>query len=359
MRNSERVSFRRCGFKWDLSYNRRLEPTRSRPALTFGTLIHASLEPWYPPGVKRGIHPAETFAKLYSELDDPFTIFDDEGERVSAYDMGMAMCEGYVEQWGEEPHIEVIAPEQSMEIDIFDRQGNYLCTWVGQGDLLIRNLKTERLGWYEHKTSKEHVEEVPVNSQYGDQGVAYAWAGAHWMKHHGIMAEDDFVDSVTYNFLRKTVPDSRPRSPQGHYLNKPSKDALKAACVREGLSDKGTIAALSDRLEEAGWSVEQIEQLGEPSKNQPSPRYSRFRMDLFPQHLVNFDKRVRQEAWMMAQVRAGKAPVIKNPTRDCRWECDFRDACELHEMGGDWELVLEYDFTEWNPYDNHLILQEK
>lgn len=354
MRNSERVSFRRCGFKWDLSYNQRLEPIRYRPALQFGSMIHECLEHWYPVGMKRGIHPAETFDRLWRELPDTFAQFDEEGERVSAYDMGIAMCEGYVDEYGNEEWLEVLAPEQSMEIDILDRQGNYICTWVGQGDLLIRDLRSGRIKWFEHKTSKDHVEEVRITSQYGDQALAYSWAGNIFLAHSTVLADGEFVDGVEFNFLRKGMPDERPKNARGHRLNKPSKDALVGACEAAGLSGKGTIATLSDRLvAEAGYDADGIAQLGEPSKNQPSPLFSRFSMDFSPIQMDNFNRRIRQEAWMMRQTREGKAPVLKNPTRDCGWDCDFREACELHEMGGDFETVLELDFTVWDPYENH------
>lgn len=355
MRNSERVSFRRCGFKWDLSYNRTLEPTRSRPALSFGTLIHEALAPWYPPGTKRGIHPCETFAKLYAEIEDPFSQFDDEGNRVPAYDLGMAMLEGYIDKWGDEPHVDVIAPEMSMEIDILDKRGNYLCTWVGQGDLCYRDLNINRLGWKEHKTAKSLPDRVAVNTQYGDQGVAYDWAGTITLRHMGILSEDEHVDFIEYNFLRKSLPDARPRNEQGHYLNKPSKEAIQAACAAAGLPEKGTVAKLTDSLLEHGWTEPEVLQLGEPSMKQPPPLYFRDRMNLTPDQTLNFQRRIREEAWLMAQVRAGKSPVLKNPQMDCERMCDFFDVCELHEMGADWESVLDFEFRAWDPYSNHEI----
>jgi len=69
--------------------------------------------------------------------------------------------------------------------------------------------------------------------------------------------------------------------------------------------------------------------------------------------------RIRQEAKEMRLVRQGKLPIYKNPTKDCDWDCPFKEACELHEMGGDWESVLELEFDTWNPYSDHDLLEER
>lgn len=345
--------------KWEWGYNLRHSTPQPKGALTFGTMCHSALELWYPPGRERGIHPAETFARIYDEQPDVFSQWDEEGNRVPARDLGIAMMNGYVEQYGEDKTIEILQPEIPMQIDILDRNGKYLCTFVCKGDAAYRDLRTGRVGFLEHKTAKAVPEEVFVNTGYGDAALAYYWAAELWFKEQGWLEAGEHVDHVRFNWLKKALPDSRPRNESGHYLNKPGKDALAAACEAAGLPTKGTIAALSERLVACGYTEFDIEQLGEVSKVQTGSLFSRFQMDFGPGQLARINERLRHEAYMMAQARAGKIPILKNPTKDCAWKCEFKNACELHEMGGDWESVLELEMVPWDPYSDHEMLNEK
>lgn len=319
LRNSERSTFRRCRLKWHWSYNLRLAPMREKGALAFGTMIHAALAEYYPPGYKRGPHPAKTFERLYAEGGTTFSQWDEEGNKVPALELGIEMLNGYVNAYGKDDHIDIVQPEQSMEIDVYDAQGRYVCTWVGQSDAVYRNRSTARVGMLEHKTAKTIPDEVRINTGYGDQGLAYSWAATLFLRHHGLLAEDQQPEHVLFNWLRKALPDDRPKDENGYALNKD----------------------------------------GSISKRQPKPLFHRFPLEFGANEFATFNRRVRAEAWEMQQVRKGKLPIYKSPDMTCDWQCQFKDACELHEMGADFESVLELEYGEWNPYSNHELLEEK
>jgi len=359
IRTSERKKYRGCKWAWNVSYLAGLETKARRGALSFGSMIHSALEAYYPPGVERGEHPAEAFARLYDANDEgDFDQWDEEGNRVPARELGIAMLEGYVEEYGTDSDIEMIAPEMGFQIDVYDQRGDYLCTYVGKIDGVARRRSTGRVVNLEHKSAKS-IPLVRINSDYGEQGLSYSWASTRWLQHQGILGPDEAVEGVLYNFLRKALPDERPMNEAGHRLNKPSKDAIVAACEGAGLPTKGTIPVLTDRLISSGWTEQDVLLLGEPSKNQPAPLFHRQPMDIGPRQLVQFEKRLRQEAWEMRQVRLGKIPVYKSPSDwTCRM-CDLRDVCEVHEMGGDWQGMLELDFKPWDPYSDHELEAEK
>lgn len=319
LRNSERATYRRCRLKWQWSYQRGLQPERVKGALTFGTLIHEALAAYYPPGIKRGVHPAKTFERLHKENARHFSQWDEDGERYDALELGLAMCEGYVETYGKDEVVEIIKPEIPISIDVYDRHGNYLVTWVGRGDAAYRNRSTLRIGFLEHKTAKTIEEELRINSGYGEQGLSYWWAGDTYFRHEGWLKDDQHLDHVMFNWLRKGLPDDRPKNEHGHALNK-----------------DGTV-----------------------SKRQPKPLFHRWPLEFGPAEMDSINWRIRAEAWEMAQVKAGKLPIYKNPTMDCKWECAFKEACEVHEMGGDWESILELEFQHWDPYSDHNLLEEK
>jgi hypothetical protein len=135
-----------------------------------------------------------------------------------------------------------------------------------------------------------------------------------------------------------------------------------AACDEYGIPTKGrmNIKGLKAALiEEGGWTEDDVAQLGEVSKNQPGKLFDRQPMYVQPHALARFEERLRKEAWEMRQVRNGKIPVYKNPTKDCRWDCEFREMCELHEMGGDWQEFRDIELVQWDPYNDHEYLEEK
>lgn len=357
LRNSERKTYRTCRLQWEWKYVRGLSSPRPRGALSFGTGVHYALELYYPPGTERGPHPAATFEQWYNEQEQAFDQWDDEGNRVDALELGIAMLNGYVDRYGAEDHIRIVAPEMPMSVELRDKQGRYLCTWVGKTDALYEDLsksnrKRKRLGFFEHKTAKSIESNLRVNSGYGDQGLAYAWSGSMFLREQGILQPGENVDHVLFNWLRKGIPDTRPVSADGYRLNRPTKDALFERLAFHGEAPKKStkVDDLMALLETFG---EDPLMLGEPAARQPSPLFERYAMDYGDGEMEQTEWRIRAEAWEREQVRAGKLPIYKNPSKDCSWQCEFVEACELHEMGGDWESVLELEFEDWDPYSDH------
>lgn len=355
IRNSERTAWRRCRQKWHWSYRKQLEPKRHGGALTFGNMAHKAMELWYPPGKTRGIHPVETMRRLLADSGEDFSQWDAEGNKIPVDVLADTMMTGYVEHYGQDTGLEIIHPEEAFQIDVRDRKGRYLATVVGQFDALAIDLRTGKLVILEHKTAKV-IEVVRINSQYGEQGLTYWWAATIWLRHLGILGPDQFIDGILYNFLRKGLPDPRPVDPMGRALNKPTKPALVDACRSEGLDVKGTMEVLAKRLRGAGVDVEA---LGEVSKVQPSALFRRQFVKLEPTQMQVFQGRLRREVRELKIAKAGRLEIYKNPTKDCGWDCGFRDVCEVHEMGGHIDDMLHYEFTKWDPYDAHRLELEK
>jgi Zierdtviridae exonuclease len=356
IRGSEARTYRRCRQQWHWTYRRRLRPKRQKGALTFGTIWHIAMEGYYPPGRKRGKHPAATFERVYIANEREFSQWDEEGNKVDALELGITMAVGYVEKYGDDDTIEIVHPEEAFEIDIYDRDGSYLCTFVGKFDALAYSHKTGRYFILEHKSAKS-IENINIISNYGDQGLGYAFAADIWLKHLGVMKKHANVDGVMYNVARKGIPDQRPRNPAGLYLNKPSKTALLDRCGELGIvTPKRTIDMMTEALVAAGHDPTQ---LGEPSKVQPPPLFGRQEIILTPAHYLAFETRLRKQAMEMQKVREKRLPIFKNPTRDCSWDCAFFHVCEVHEMGGDWRDMLAMDFRKWSPYSDHELEEER
>ena len=43
---------------------------------------------------------------------------------------------------------------------------------------------------------------------------------------------------------------------------------------------------------------------------------------------------------------------------NCKF-CEFRDMCELHETGNDWEMFKEATYGNWDPYSDHEIIERR
>lgn len=362
VRNSEAKKFRRCLQAWEWSYVQRWRSDRVRGALSFGRGVHYALEMYYPPGTVRGPHPSGVFEQWFLENNELYSVWDDEGQKHNPLELGIVMLEEYVKEYGPEDHIRIIAPEMPFQVPIYDKNGNFLRTFVGRGDALYedRSLSRKnrrRLGFLEHKTGKTIEEGLRINSGYGDQAIRYAWAASQVLRDLGVIKPNENVDHTLMNWLKKTMPSEKFRHPTtGHVLNQPSKDALLDYCSQHGIIDeKGktpkTAKAAFALIENQGRFDPRL--LGEPAKVQPSPALFRERIDFGDEPLNRTGWRIMAEAYTMEQYREGNLPIVTNPTKDCSWECEFVDVCELREMGEDWKSMLEMEFVQGDPYEDY------
>lgn len=335
---------------WQWSYVENLAPDTQKTALTFGTGIHHGLESRYPPGLKRGPHPAEAFEAWYEANQEDFWAWDDEGNRIDALELGIEMLRGYVREYGEDKHLEIIQPEQVFEFHVYDKHGNYVGTWCGTGDALAIDLskstrKRRVIVFLEHKTTKATPpEEVHVLSTYGEQGHSYHLGGSLLARAQGLLPADEAVDSVRFNWLKKALPDTRPTNSDGYAVNKPKKEALQEYLISNGHVD--TVSEL--RGVKVPELVEMVSvhfnpnNLAEISKRQPSKLFHRQDMDLGDNLGELMEWRVMADMYEMDMARKGLLPITKNPTdMNCRM-CPFFEMCELHEMGEDWEAMKQF-----------------
>lgn len=354
LRTSEKSNWQACRQMWWWAYVEKLKPYRTKSPLFFGDLAHQALEAWYIPGKKRGVHPAETFERLWLEH------LRAGGEEImvgelTCGELGVEMMENYVDQWEDDEWMEVVHPEMTFQVNVFDKNGKYLFTYVGTIDGVIRDLRNGKIGFLEHKTGAS-LEPFGAPLALDEQNGAY-WTYAPFMlRDMGILGPHEWPYFMMYNRLRKSAADKRPRNEDGIYLNSPSKDSLLLAAheLIPDLPKSTKVSELKEILEDEGvdWGL-----LGEPSLSQPPP--------LFKREMVmrtNGDRRTimhRTEAIAreMRLVKAGKLDVYKQPGKHCTY-CDFRDMCEVHETGSDWESLRDEMYHEWSPYDAHEIAME-
>lgn len=365
IRTSERRDLGRCEWRWYQAWRRGLKPLGEDAApLIFGGWVHEALAAWYcGPGLKRGPHPAEIFAKV-SDTDLLHirtearsrgkaalggTEFFIEEKMVPALELGRVMLEGYVDWWGRDDSWSVIEPERSGELNVIDpAMGEPIAIYGFTYDLIVRDLKDGQPKLVEHKTAKAiQTDHLPLDPQAG----SYSAVADPHLREQGLIGPREEIAGITYNFLRKALPDERPRNPQGHCTNKPQKEHYIAALAEDGFPT-GPKTTLKDL--EALAAQRCLTVFGEVSALQPKA--------LFEREFVGKSKHSRQrqidhivaDARRMNDLRSGGDLLLrKNPTRDCSWDCRFYHLCLLDEEGGDVKSFRKDVFRVEDPYANH------
>lgn len=353
VRTSERSTHSRCPWQWQWGYNDRYSPRREQPALKFGTLIHKALEVRYPKGIKRGPKPAETFEKLFKKEQKQAEAkwnmkIDGEWEDMLA--VGIDMMEMYVEKYGRDEDWRVIESEMTFQVPVY-LPANALEIYPLARGLLSNGAITKRqaegkdpLFWYvgtmdgvwenrmdggvrinDYKTTSGDAEkEAQAKSVLDEQTTAYWTWGVDWLEEKKILKPRQLqaLDGMLFSMLKKARRDTRPTNADGLYLNQ-----------------DGTI-----------------------SKKQPAKVFHRelvYRSEIEQQRARD---RAVQEVMVMIAMRSGLLPITKSPgtgypSQQCN-ACSFRDMCELHEGGGDWELAARATMERWDPYSDHEIAEE-
>lgn len=312
VRNSELSTYRSCRQKWEWAYRHRLKARKPSAPLAFGTLIHAVLERFYVPGIKRGGRPEELWEQVFEEFleagNEDFIVL--KGEEVYASELGLAMMHEYWKEYGKDSEWKVLAPEQTFQLDLHDPEtGEFLAVYTGTVDAVVVNRRTKKSGFLEHKTGSS-LEPFGAPLILDEQSSAYWTFGQMFLEATGVLKEP--LDFVLFNRLRKAMPDTRKRNAEGLALNK-----------------NGTV-----------------------SKRQPLPLFKReFSWRGVEERQSTYD-RVIAQLREMAMVRNGELPIYKNPDKHCGW-CEFRDMCEVHESQSDWEAVRDGTMTTWDPYEDH------
>lgn len=321
LRTSERSTFMRCPQKWKWSYLDHLKAHRQATPLRFGSLVHEALAGFYIASkskgkIVRGPLPAKTFEKLYAaEVAEQgkMRVYTESEEWVDALALGLEMLKNYVKLYGKDERYLIVAPEMPFQVDIFDpTTGEYVCTYVGTLDAFIYDLEKREYGLMEHKTAKA----ITTGHLSLDEQAGSYWAFApDYLKSLGVMKDGQSLDFILYNFLRKGTADTRPQDAEGHYLN----------------------------------------QNGSVSKNQPAPLFHRERVYRSDADRRSLMLRVIDQSRVMSLMREGALPIYKSPMMGCTgmFGCEFRDMCEVHETGSDWEAIRDSMFDVWEPYEIH------
>jgi hypothetical protein len=347
LRVSERISFRRCPQRWWWGWREGLKPQGPpNEKLWFGSGVHLALALWYKPGRIRGVDPRITWKKFVADdvafIRTEFGAKYDPTQFVEAGEYGEKLITWYMEHWGRDRKWDVVAPEQTFEVIVPDRNGKPIVRLVGTFDGVYRDLQDGQLKLMEHKTAAQIV---TSHLALDDQGGTYVTVATHTLRQQGLIGPRETITEVTYNFLRKGNKDERPANADGLSTNKPTKAHYLAAMP--ALDPKMKIEQLAQVAANNGIRV-----LGDVSKDQPTPLFKRETLTRTHVEQMSQLRRIASEVEHMNDIRAGYLGLFKNPTKDCSWDCDFYNMCELHE--GNPDDALEFRNAVYRVEDPYL-----
>jgi hypothetical protein len=286
-------------------------------ALWFGIGVHYSLADWYLLGLKRGPHPAETFEiwcgdeirEIKASMFERDREWYDEPLYEDAKELGVAMLEEYVRQYGKDPSWNVIYVEHPFKVKV-TRGGKPIAIFMSTWDGVFRDLQDGRIYLMEHKTAAQIA---TAYLELDDQGGVYWATAGPVLRSEGILKPDEQIAGICYNFLRKSMPDERPVDAQGQSLNKD----------------------------------------GSVSKRQPTAKFVREYVEREPSEQRSQMERLSDEVAVMNAMRQGIIPVTKHTTWMCP-RCDFFEMCVLHEKGNDnWKSLARANYATVDPYERY------
>lgn len=316
VRTSERSSLKRCPARWWWRWQQGWAPNASKPAPWFGTGIHHVLADWYRPGFQRGQDPRKTWLEWIKDeevyLKDNSKTWD-EADWVSARDLGFAMLDNYLETYGTDPSWDVISTEQTFQARIRTPSvpGGFV-VYTGTFDGVYRDAENDNaLMLMEHKTAAG----FPAVGflEIDDQAGTYFAIAEQVLRHQKLIGPDEHLDGIMYNYLRKALPDDRPRDAQGRALN----------------------------------------QNGSVSKRQDTQRFLRHPVWRSVGQRQRMKQNIIAEVELMQMYRTGQLKLTKTPRQDCQWDCDFFAMCQLHEANEDWKEYRDAMFHQIDPYSDH------
>lgn len=317
---SSRSLAKRCQKAWVWRYVEGLmRPGESPDALWFGIGVHDALAHWYLKGSKRGPHPAETFEAWVGEeiryiraaMAEREREWYDEPLYEDARVLGIAMLQEYVSKWGTDPAWDVLHVETPFKIRI-EHGGKPVGRFWSTFDGVYRDLSDGSVWLMEHKTA------ASIDTAYleiDDQGGSYYAVATNVLRSRRVLGPKESIAGVMYNFLRKSMPDDRPRNELGQSLN----------------------------------------QNGSVSKRQPVPAFVRWPVERAPSEVKRQIERLSEEMAVTQALMDGTIPVTKTPTKMCPHTCEFWTLCGLDERGNERAIraMKKSSFLQVDPFDRY------
>lgn len=337
---SDRIAFKRCRRKWDFSSPLRKNLAPQSGAITplwFGTGFHFALEDFH--GLRLWPTAADAFAayaQACSTDEKPANV--EELLQLATgmfdhYDLWLAGRDEFeLAIFKESDSAEAIqrpAAEVNFSIHLVDLDGyfNLPVFYEGTLDGIYSHRSTGNFWIAEYKTAKVFdVQKLLTDDQVG----AYLWSLSRCLP-------QSVIEGIVYKQFKKSVPNKITPLKTGELsVNKQQRTTY--AEYRKALQELHPgvpINELPNKYQEMLMYLSMQETPeGDDFINQQLVKRS-------PANILSQGRKINLDAFEMLNDPA----ITTNPTRDCTWDCPFRDVCIAMDEGADWQGLLDLSFA--------------
>lgn len=331
-RTSDRVSYRKCRRKWDLSSGSRQNLTQPEPILPFwtGTGFHFALEDYH---AYNNYDKASDAFNAYAEAcritnpEMPLGWQEDQ-------EMAVAMLDYYTDKWleGRDP-IETFVLDGVPQVEVF---GKLKLPWepgrYGYDEVHYRFTfdrigidEFDRLWIVEYKTAKK-VEYRHLSTD--QQTTSYCWLAQQWY--------DRPIAGVIYQQHRKIIP-SPPKILATGRISLNKSQVTSHRLYRESLLNLyGSPDKFPEEYKEFLWYL---------SDTETEHRDPFVQRDIVERNPEQLEADGIHLMWEIEEKLNPDLKIFPNSQRDCGY-CQFETTCVSMDDGSDWEFELEESTIE-------------
>jgi hypothetical protein len=281
-----------------------------RGALWLGTAVHYGLEQYYRDGKDPWVATQEWLDMKLPELHLEDMWPEERAKFNDTTDLMASILVGYVPFAQAHDDFEIVAVEENLEIHIPGTRVKL----GGKVDVLTRRGPKRQLWPMDHKTAAQYVDISVL--EMDDQMTAYLWLV--WQVH------GELPGGALYNELKKKIPAQPEPLVNGSLSKKKNVDTTYEIYLT---------AIKNNHLNPVDY-----EDILEFLRNKPDGFYRREAVARTKYELEHFAGNLIPEARAMS---SKNTPLYPSPTRDCSWDCQYRDLCLCETTGGDLESLIE------------------
>jgi RecB family exonuclease len=322
-RGSEVSDFLRCRKKWAWRWIDGYRPKKQNGKLFFGQLFHKFAEELYRTGQSDLAHKA--MMELYEETD---TSKMEQVELDEIISMAIMVTGNYIHKWwGNDSEWEILEVEYEFTITLDEN-----IEYTGTIDLIFRNKRTGKVWFMDHKTTTS-LDLYESNARMDRQISRYWWA----LKKLGYD-----VAGFIYNIILKDFP-VEPK-------------VLKSGKLSTAKNQNTTYEIYLETIKVMGQLPEEYMDYLEYLENNPREYFRRVVVTRNEQELASAMYEFYYQALEAESVKkqyverdslpAGATRVYRNITRDCSWDCPFKDVCKAELDGSNIEYLLNIGFDK-------------
>jgi hypothetical protein len=338
IRTSDRALFKRCRRKWHFGSALQRNRTISQPPsyFWFGTVGHFALEDYH--GYNKYGHPVEAAKgalkamkvaskknnyELPDDYQEQFELLCGVLEHYLTWNAGRELYKTY--WYNKQPQLEVKARIPiPIKPAILQLAGYSKAYYEVTFDRIVESLDDGELWVQDYKFFKQFNTE---HLDYDSQASSYTW-GASCLYPKPIAG-------FMYLQFRKVVPELPERTSKGQITTNMQVLAGRTthSLYREAVIDMyGDVSLAPPQYKRV------LGELAILEHEDGDAFIKRTKTTRTPEQIANEGQKILMELPDMLSPRLALYP---NPTKDCHWECEFRDICQMVERNEDWEFELE------------------